>query len=111
MRPGKTAASGLAAADSVFGKLVREGPTDRELAKAKNLLEANFVRGLKTNNGAGGQIGYYEHVFGDYSAMFKTIDRYRAVTADDCKRAAKACFDPLKRTVVTLVPESEEEAK
>src|SRR5262249_57810411 len=99
-----------AAVDRVAGKIVRDGPTDRELARAKNLLEANFVRGLKTNNGGGGQIGFYEHVFGDSRAMFKTIDRYRAVTAEDCKRAAKTCFDPLKRTVVTLVPE-EEEAK
>jgi predicted Zn-dependent peptidase len=36
------------------------------------------------------------------------VDRYRAVTADDCKRAAKACFDSLQRTVVTLAPEKEE---
>ena len=109
MRPGKTGAEGEAAVYEVLNKIAADGPTDRELTKAKNLLEANFVRGVKTNNGAGSQIGYYEHVFGDYKAMFKTVDRYRAVTADDCKRAAKACFDPLKRTVVTLVPEKEAE--
>ena len=47
----------------------------------------------------------YEHVFGDYKAMFQTLERYRLVTAEDCKRVAKTCFDPRKRTVVTLVPE------
>jgi zinc protease len=108
MRPGKAGAEGEAAVYEVLGKIATQGPTDRELTKAKNLLEANFVRGLKTNNGAGSQIGFYEHVFGDYQAMFKTVDRYRAVTADDCKRAAKACFDSLQRTVVTLAPEKEE---
>jgi len=108
MRPGKTGADGEAAVYEVLGKIASDGPTDRELTKAKNLLEANFVRGLKTNNGAGSQIAYYEHVFGDYQAMFKTVERYRAVTADDCRRAARACFDSLKRTVVTLVPEKEE---
>jgi predicted Zn-dependent peptidase len=108
MRPGKTAAEGEAAVYEVLGKFAEQGPSERELTKAKNLLEANFVRGLKTNNGAGSQIGYYEHVFGDYRAMFKTVDRYRAVTAEDCKRAAKAGFDARKRTVVTLVPEAEE---
>jgi predicted Zn-dependent peptidase len=107
MRPGKTAAEGEAALHEAVGKLAQEGPGERELTKAKNLLEANFVRGLKTNNGAGGQLGFYEHVFGDYRAMFKTIERYRAVTAEDCKRVAKATFDPRKRTVVTLVPEAE----
>ena len=108
MRPGKTGAEGEAAVYDVLGKIATAGPTERELTKAKNLLEANFVRGLKTNNGAGSQIAYYEHVFGDYQAMFKTVERYRAVTADDCKRAAQACFDARKRTVVTLVPEKEE---
>jgi len=108
MRPGKTGAEGEAAVYDVLGRIESDGPTDRELTKAKNLLEANFVRGLKTNNGAGSQLAYYEHVFGDYQAMFKTMDRYRAVSADDCRRAAKACFDSLKRTVVTLVPEKEE---
>jgi len=107
MRPGKTGAEGEAAVYDVLGKIAADGPSERELTKAKNLLEANFVRGLKTNNGAGSQIGYYEHVFGDYQAMFKTVDRYRAVTAADCKRAAQACFDARKRTVVTLVPEEE----
>jgi predicted Zn-dependent peptidase len=110
MRPGKTGAEGEAAVDSVLADMVKSGPTDRELTKAKNLLEANFVRGLKTNNGTGNEIAYYEAIFGDYRAMFKTIDRYRAVTAADCKRAAKACFDNLERTVVTLVPEPESEA-
>jgi predicted Zn-dependent peptidase len=107
LRPGKTAAEGEAAVDSVLATLVREGPGERELTKARNLLEANFVRGLKTNNGAASQIGFYEHVYGDYKAMFSTIERYRAVTAEDCRRAAKTCFDARRRTVVTLVPEAE----
>ncbi|HEY2954044.1 MAG TPA: pitrilysin family protein [Candidatus Eisenbacteria bacterium] len=107
MRPGKTAAEGQAALDSAIAALSREGPRERELTKAKNLLEANFVRGLKTNQGAGGQIAFYEHVYGDYREMFKTLDRYRAVTAEDCKRVARATFDARKRTVVTLVPEAE----
>jgi predicted Zn-dependent peptidase len=109
MRPGKTAAEGEAAVDSVLDQITKDGPSERELTKAKNLLEANFVRALKTNNGAGEQIGFHEHVFGDYQAMFKTVDRYRAVTPADCKRAAKAWFDPRQRTVVTLAPEKESE--
>ena len=107
MRPGKTAAEGEAAVYEVLSRIVEQGPTERELTKARNLLEANFVRGLKTNNGAGSQLAFYEHVFGDYRAMFKTIERYRAVKAEDCKRTAKSIFDPRMRTVVTLVPEEE----
>jgi len=107
MKPGKTGAEGEAALYAELDTLAKHGPTARELEKAKNLLEADFVKSLKTNNGVGEQLGFYEHVFGDYNAMFKTIDRYRAVTAEDCRRVAQRVFDPLQRTVVTLVPESE----
>jgi zinc protease len=107
MKPGKTAAEGEAALYAEIDTLARQGPTARELEKARNMLEADFVRSLKTNNGVGEQLGFYEHVFGDYNAMFKTIERYRAVSAEDCRRVAQRVFVPNQRTVVVLVPESE----
>jgi len=111
MKPGKTATEGEAALYAELDTLARQGPSARELEKAKNLLEAAFVKSLKTNNGVGEQLGFHEHVFGDYNAMFKTIDRYRAVTADDCRRVAQRVFVPHQRTVVVLVPESEPTAE
>ena len=90
MKPGKTAAEGQTALDAVIDSLTRTGPSERELQKAKNLLEAGFVKSLKTNNGVGEQLGYHEHLFGDYNAIFRTIDRYRAVSADDCRRVARS---------------------
>jgi zinc protease len=113
MKPGESAATGIAAMDSVIHELTQQGPTERELQKARNVLEASFIRGLKTNNGVGQQIGFYEHVFGDYRAMFRTIDRYHAITAEDCKRVARKIFDPSRRTLAVLVPEAQgaEEAK
>ena len=110
MKPGQTAAAGEAALDAVIDTLARSGPTERELQKAKNLLEAGFVKSLKTNNGVGEQLGFYEHVFGDYNAIFRAIDRYRAVTVEDCRRVAQRYFLPLRRTVVELVPEPEPSA-
>jgi predicted Zn-dependent peptidase len=111
MRPGKTAVQGEAALWAVIDTLVREGPSERELEKAKNLLEAGFVKSLKTNNGVGEQLGFYEHVFGDYAAMFRTIERYRRITAEDCRRVARQCFQPTRRTVAVLVPERESAAE
>src|SRR5207247_5467241 len=69
MRPGKSAAEGEAAVDSVVAKLEREGPSERELEKARNLLEAGFIRGLKTNNGTGEQPGFDEPLDGGYPAL------------------------------------------
>ncbi len=111
MKPGRTAAEGQAALDAVIDTLAKQGPTARELQKAKNLLEAAFVKSLKTNNGVGEQLGFYQHIFGDYNAMFRTVDRYRAVTVEDCRRVAQKYLVPLSRTVVVLVPESEPAAQ
>lgn len=105
MKPGETADAGIALVDEVFAKLKAEGPTERELQKAKNLLEAQFVKQLKTNNGAGQTLGFFEHVYGDYRKMFTQIGRYKAVTIDDCKRVAQKYFTPMKRTIVEIVPD------
>jgi predicted Zn-dependent peptidase len=110
MKPGRTAAEGEKVVDDVFQRVIADGPTARELDKAKNQLEAHFVRGMKTNNGVGQELGFYERVFGDYRKLFETVPTYRAVTAADCKRVAKQIFDPRRRTVVELVPEKEEAA-
>jgi len=104
LAPGTPAAAGLAAFDSVLARLAADGPDARELEKARNLIEADFVKGLKTNNGRGLQLGLHEHVYGDWRAMFTNLERVRAVTADDCRRVARAVFDARRRTVATLVP-------
>ena len=112
MAPGKTAAEGEAALYAELDRLAKDGPSERELQKARNQAEASFVQQLKTNNGVGQTLGFYEHVYGDYRKMFTAIDSYRAVTAADCKRVAKEIFDARKRTVAVLVPQAAEgEAK
>jgi predicted Zn-dependent peptidase len=111
MQPGMPASEGLAAVDEVIARIQKEGPTARELEKAKNLAEADFVTGLKTNNGVGQQLAFHEHVYGNYQEMFGAIGRARAVTAADCQRVARLYFDPLRRTVARLVPEQESAAE
>jgi len=104
MKPGKTAAEGEKSLYAEIDRLASEGPTERELQKARNQAEAGFISALKTNNGAGQTLGFYEHVHGDYRKMFSAIERYRAVTAADCRRVAKQVFDPTRRTAAILVP-------
>jgi predicted Zn-dependent peptidase len=104
MKPGKSAAEGESALYAEIDRLAADGPTERELQKARNQAESGFISALKTNNGAGQTLGFYEHVHGDYQKMFSAIERYRSVTADDCRRVAKQVFDPTRRTVAILVP-------
>ena len=104
MKPGRTAAEGEAVLDSVLAQFMREGPTEREVEKARNLLQADLVRALKTNNGAGEQLAFFEHVFGDYRRLFDAGERYRRVTAADCRRVAREVFVPERRTIAEIAP-------
>ena len=63
--------------------------TAEELDKAKNMLEADFVRSMATVNGKAGKIGRYEILFGDYREILNVPGRYRGVTSEDIKRVVQ----------------------
>ncbi len=91
--------------------LAANPPTERELAKARNQLEADFVFGLQTVMGKGMALGTSAVLHdGDYRAFIERPERYRAVTADDVVRVVEEYFVPSNRTVLTLIPTDLEEA-
>jgi predicted Zn-dependent peptidase len=106
IRPGHTTEEAERAVYEVLDEISREGVTDKELTKAKNALEANFVRSMQTVNGKATKIGRYEIIFGDYNEVIEVPRRYRSVTSDDVKRVVGKYFTEKQRNVVTLVPEA-----
>ena len=105
VRPGKSAKALAQAVEVEIAKLRDRAPDERELRKAKNILQADYVRGLSSVSGKANQLGFYETVFGDYREMFKEVDRVEAVTAADVQRVAKTYLVPNERTTVELVAE------
>jgi zinc protease len=103
-RPGKTAAQLEEGIDAVLAKIVAEPVPAAELAKAKNQLRAELVRGLKTVSGKANQLGFFQIVFGDYRALFGLEAAWDAVTAADVQRAAATYLAPELATRVELVP-------
>jgi predicted Zn-dependent peptidase len=110
-RPKKTAAELQVRLDAVVARLGSEPVPADELQKAKNQLEADFLRGMKTVSGKANQLGYFEVVFGDYQKLFGLEAGWEAVTADDVKRVASKYLVPSRRTVVELVPQPQPGAK
>jgi len=95
---------------AVYGELLSLASgavTDREIQKAKNQIESEAIRELKSNSGKADRIAFYELMTGDYGQMFDVLDRIDAVTKEDIGRAARKYFHPDGRTVATLVPEEE----
>jgi zinc protease len=103
-RPGKPLRAVKAAILREIAAVRAHPPDARELRKAKNLLQAGYVRGLKTVSGKANQLGFYETVYGDYAAMFREVDRWEAVTAADVQRVATTYLDEQAQTVVELIP-------
>lgn len=79
--------------------------TDRELRKAKNILQALFVRDLDSNSGKADKIGSYELLFNDWTMMLTALDKYEEVTQEDIIRVARKYFWDRNRSVVLMKPE------
>lgn len=108
-QPGHTAAECEAEMDAVMEDIRKNGVTDRELQKAKNVLRVGYLNQFKTNNGRAGLLAGYEAKWGDWKELLNVLPRYDRVTAADVQRVAKKYFNERNRTVVTLVPEKAQE--
>ncbi len=105
-QPGIEASTLETALYQELARVSSEGITEFELAKAKNILLADFYRRIKTIDGKAQTLGEYEVYFGDYRKMFSAAEELSKVTVEDVKRVALATFNPDHRTVAILNPKS-----
>lgn len=101
---GHMAAECEAATGSVIADVIKSGVTERELQKAKNGERVAVLNGYKTNQGRARMLAESEGLWGDWRHIYQVLPAYDRVTAADIQRAAAKIFNPLNRTVVTLVP-------
>lgn len=85
----------------------REGVTEAELKKAKNVSVANFWRRMATIDGKAATLGDAQVFRGDWRDAFAAPDRYQRVTARDVQALAKALFQEKNRTIGILLPEND----
>ncbi|NGZ10342.1 MAG: insulinase family protein [Nitrospira sp. LK70] len=84
-------------------RLKREPVSSQELEKVLNNLDADLVRGLRSNSGLASQLALYQAVAGDWHYILTSRDKVAAVTAADVQRVAKQYFTRSNRTVAVLV--------
>lgn len=82
-------------------RLKKEPVTERELQKAKNRLEANFIASLESNDGLAARIGFYEMI-DDWRLLNTVLERWKAVSVEDISRVAAAYFTRSNRTVAFI---------
>ncbi|MBT8088298.1 MAG: insulinase family protein [Gammaproteobacteria bacterium] len=83
-------------------RLVAEGVSGIELAKAKNIMLADYWRQLATIDGKASALGNYEVFTGSYENLFAEPEAIDAVTRAQLQAAAAAIFRRSNMTVGTL---------
>jgi zinc protease len=106
VRQGKRRADALALLDEELTRIGTERPSEGELEKASSQLELSFLHGMETAGGKAEQVGFYETVLGDGTAMFDRLDAYREVRVDDVQRVVQKYLRPSRRTRVEIVPDA-----
>ncbi len=101
--PDRKVADVEAALESEITAIATQGVSEREIAKAKNQIEAQFVFGQDSNFYQAMLLARFELIEG-----WRALDRYlpaiRAVSSEDVKRVTKQYLVPDNRTVGVLVP-------
>ncbi len=93
-----------------LARVTRDGVTEAELRKARNIALAGYWRSLETNDGRGRALGAAEVFRGDYRQLFEAPARYERVTRDAVRKVAARIFDSQRRTVGWLVPGEAQDA-
>ena len=68
-----------------------------------NNLDADLVRGLRSNSGLASQLALYQALAGDWQYILTSRDKIAKVTAADVQRVATQYFTKSNRTVAVLV--------
>ena len=94
-----------AAEAAVFDELaalIADGISDAELAKAKNILLADFWRDLATIDGKAEALGTFEVFHGGFERLFERPADVDALGADALKQVAERVFQRRNATIGVL---------
>ena len=83
-------------------RVIDEGVTEAELAKARNIVLVDFWRELATIDGKASALGNYEVFLGDYESLFALPDEIDAITNEDIREMASKVFRIENMTVGVL---------
>lgn len=89
---------------AVLDRIANKGVTATELAKARNMLVADYWRGLATISGKAQALGSHEVFHGDYRKLFDAPAQWEAVTDAQIRDVASSIFRNDNRTVGVLKP-------
>ncbi|MFN2564294.1 MAG: M16 family metallopeptidase [Gemmatimonadaceae bacterium] len=103
-RPGQDPSKVMRMVDEEIGRLIRDGVTDRELARAQNTFRARFLDDLASVLGKAMQLSSYNYFAGTPDYVQEDAARYDRATAADVQRVART-YVGASKVILTVVPE------
>ncbi len=91
-----------------LARIAEEGVSDAELAKARNILLADYYRSMATIDGKARALGQFEVFHGDYEKLFEYPAAVEAVSNEQIQAVAASVLRPSNATIGTLVPAVED---
>lgn len=103
---GKSIADAEKSLNDEIGKVLTEGITEAELAKAKNRFLTGKLEERETFNGKASALGQAVVVYGDPNRVNTDLAKLQAVTAAQIKEVMNRYIKGQKKVVVEYLPES-----
>ena len=91
-------------------RVIVEGVTEAELSKARNILLADYWRGLATIRGKASALGNFDVFRGSYEKLFELPGSVEEFSVDDLREAAATVFRRTNMTVGVLTAPAVTEA-
>jgi zinc protease len=106
-RPGHTVEELETVIDEEIQKLQDAAPSDHELQRSQNQIEASFYNRMERTGGFGGtadQLNAYYTVTADPDWFNEDLGRYRALSTSDIRAATDAFLPKERRVELTVMP-------
>ncbi len=103
-RPGQSPSRIARLLNEEIDRIAANGPTQREMDRARNSIRANFLDRMASDLGKADMLNRYNYFAGTPGYVQKDAARYDALTTADVQRAARTYLKAPK-VVLTVVPE------
>jgi len=104
MKPGHDAKEALRVIVSELENIRHKGLMPDELKKARNLTEADLVKGRIVKSSVAGQLGFLHVTAGDYRKFFEQLDGIRKVDGKAIQKVIGKYFMPLNMAKLIMLP-------
>ncbi|MGZ3795662.1 MAG: M16 family metallopeptidase [Pseudobdellovibrionaceae bacterium] len=109
LKPGLPMEESLEIVYQEIWKMRNKLVSEEELAKAKTQVMKEMVDGLTTIDGKARALAVNEIMTGSYENLFKDLEKYNAVTAEQIKEAANKYLNQNQRSIVVLESQGKKE--